>query len=138
MATIGDIDKFVVEKIVSFIPNPSDLMGARHVFDHVSPRLAQYINTRALVTMAVHVNKAQLIADKFVNSFTDLFFLTDIEGLKACIRLLLKKNGFLPLMTRMSVADFTTDFLNECDVDLHARIPQLIRREMKKAGYSIN
>ena len=56
---MDQFDQLVIEKIISFLPDTNALDGARHVFDHISPRLAHNINTRALVARAVRVAEHQ-------------------------------------------------------------------------------
>ena len=63
----------VVEKIISFIPNPLDMEGAIHVFDHASPLLAQVINTRVLISKTIQAHEKRLLREETVERFSRAF-----------------------------------------------------------------
>ena len=142
---MDQLDLLIAERIVSFMPNPLEMEGARHVFDHALPRLAQVINARVLIAKAIHVNKSaqenkkRLLEDRLCALFAEYFTTDDpdLVSIQTVIKTAFWQAGFFSGITRrMSIKKFIGVMgglvnLNRLSEN---RIRKILMKELREAG----
>ena len=141
---MDQLELLIAERIVSFIPNPLEMEGARHVFDHALPRLAQVINARVLIAKAIHDNKlAQenkkqlLLEDRLCTQYAEYFTTDkpDLVSIQTAVKTAVRQAGFFSGITRqMSMNKFIcvmNDILDFTGYEKHIR--NILIKELQEA-----